>query len=62
MSLIDYSQTKRPVFEIDLDLAPYDRWQEVGRRERARLGRFLGDISERSVKEGDATEQMLWYK
>jgi hypothetical protein len=44
MSLIDYTQTKRPVYDIDLDAAPYDRWQEVGRRSKARLGRFLRDI------------------
>jgi hypothetical protein len=54
MSLIDYSQTKRPVFEIDLDLAPYDRWQEVGRRQRARLGRFLGDIRKMAEEHAEA--------
>jgi hypothetical protein len=44
MPLIDYTRTKRPVFDIDLDADPYDRWQEVGRRNKAKLGRFLRDI------------------
>lgn len=44
MPLVDYTRTKRPVFDIDLDADPYDRWQEVGRRSRAKLGRFLRDI------------------
>lgn len=44
MPLIDYARTKRPVFDVDLDAAPSDRWAEVGRRNRARLGRFLRDI------------------
>lgn len=44
MPLIDYARTKRPVFDIDLDADPYDRWQEVGRRNKAKLGRFLRDI------------------
>ena len=44
MSLIDYTLTKRPIYDIDLDAAPYDRWQEVGRRSKVRLGRFLRDI------------------
>ena len=44
MPLIDYTRTKRPVFDIDLDADPYDRWQEVGRRNKAKLGRFIRDI------------------
>lgn len=44
MPLVDYARTKRPVFDIDLDADPYDRWQEVGRRNKAKLGRFLRDI------------------
>ena len=44
MPLVDYSRTKRPVFDIDLDADPYDRWQEVGRRNKAKLGRFIRDI------------------
>jgi hypothetical protein len=44
MPLVDYTRTKRPVFDVDLDADPYDRWQEVGRRNRAKLGRFLRDI------------------
>ena len=38
MPLIDYTRTKRPVFDIDLDTDPYERWQEVGRRNKAKLG------------------------
>lgn len=44
MPLVDYARTKRPVFDIDLDADPYDRWQEVGRRNKAKLGRFIRDI------------------
>jgi len=44
MPLLDYTRTKRPVYDIDLDADPYDRWQEVGRRNKAKLGRFLRDI------------------
>lgn len=44
MPLVDYTRTNRPVFDIDLDADPYDRWQEVGRRNKAKLGRFLRDI------------------
>ena len=44
MPLIDYTRTKRPVFDIDLDADPYDRWAEVGRRSKAKLGRFMRDI------------------
>jgi hypothetical protein len=44
MPLVDYTRTKRPVFDIDLDADPYDRWQEVGKRNKAKLGRFLRDI------------------
>lgn len=50
MSFVDYSQTNRPVFEIDLNQSPYERWQEVGMQERARLGRFLADIKKMAVK------------
>ena len=46
MPLVDYSRTKRPVFDIDLDADPYDRWQEVGRRNKAKLGRFMRDIEQ----------------
>lgn len=46
MPLIDYTRTKRPVFDIDLDADPYDRWKEVGRRNKAKLSRFLGEIQE----------------
>lgn len=46
MPLIDYTRTKRPVFDIDLDADPYDRWKEVGRRTKATLSRFLGEIQE----------------
>jgi len=59
MSLIDYSQTKRPVFEIDLELAPYDRWQEVGRKERARLGRFLADIKKMAKQQAEVWLQQF---
>jgi len=41
MPLIDYSRTNRPVFDIDLDADPYDRWQEVGRRNKAKPGKPL---------------------
>ena len=44
MPLVDYARSKRPVFDIDLHAAPYDRWAEVGRRSKAKLGRFLRDI------------------
>jgi hypothetical protein len=44
MPLVDYTRTKRPVFDVDLEADPYDRWQEVGRRNKAKLGRFLRDI------------------
>ena len=44
MPLVDYTRTRRPVLDVDLDADPYDRWQEVGRRRRAALGRFLRDI------------------
>jgi len=44
MPLVDYTRTNRPVFDIDLDAAPYDRWREVGRRSKAKLGRFMRDI------------------
>ena len=44
MPLVDYARTKRPVFDIDLDAAPYDRWAEVGRRSKGRLGHFMRDI------------------
>jgi len=44
MPLVDYTRTKRPVFDIDLDADPYDRWAEVGRRSKAKLGRFMRDI------------------
>ena len=44
MPLVDYTRTKRPVYDIDLDADPYVRWQEVGRRNKVKLGRFLRDI------------------
>lgn len=44
MSLVDYTRTNRPVFDIDLDAPPYERWAEVGRRNRAKLARFMRDI------------------
>jgi hypothetical protein len=44
MPLVDYARTRRPILDIDLDAAPSDRWHEVGRRQRTRLGRFLRDI------------------
>jgi hypothetical protein len=49
MPLVDYARTKRPVLEIDLDVDPYERWQEVGRRNRVKLGRFLRDIESMCV-------------
>ena len=50
MSFVDYTQTNRPVFNIDLNLPPYKRWQEVGRNERVRLGKFLVDIEKTSTQ------------
>jgi len=44
MPLVDYARTRRPVFDIDLDAEPCDRWAEVGRRNKAKLARFLRDI------------------
>jgi hypothetical protein len=44
MPLIEYTRTKRPVCDIDLEADPYDRWQDVGRRNKTKLGRFLRDI------------------
>lgn len=44
MPLVDYTRTKRPVFDIDLDATPYERWATVGRRNRAKLARFMRDI------------------
>jgi len=49
MPLAHYAQTSPPVFGIDLNQAPYERWQEVGRKERTRLGRFLADIEKISA-------------
>lgn len=62
MPLIDYTRTKRPIFDIDLDADPYDRWQEVGRRNKAKLGRFLREI-EGSLAEawiGQPSDGMRW--
>lgn len=62
MPLVDYTRTKRPVFDIDLDADPYDRWQEVGRRNKAKLGRFLREI-ETSLAEGwlgQPSDGMRW--
>jgi len=56
MPLIDYTRTNRPVFDIDLDADPYDRWQEVGRRNKAKLGRFLRDIERMLADHADT-----WY-
>jgi hypothetical protein len=56
MPLVDYTRTKRPVLDIDLDADPYDRWQEVGRRNKAKLGRFLRDIEQMVA---DSTDS--WY-
>jgi len=44
MPLVDYTRTKRPIFDIDLEADPFDRWQEVGRRNKGRLARFLREI------------------
>lgn len=44
MPLVDYTRTRRPILDVDLDADPFDRWQEVGRRQKAALGRFLRDI------------------
>lgn len=46
MPLVNHARTNRPVFDIDLDARPYDRWQHVGRRNKAKLGRFLRDIAD----------------
>lgn len=46
MPLVNYARTTRPVFDINLDAGPYDRWQDVGRRNKAKLGRFLRDIED----------------
>jgi hypothetical protein len=46
MPLVNYARTNRPVFDIDLDASPYDRWQDVGRRNKAKLGRFLREIED----------------
>jgi hypothetical protein len=62
MPLVDYTRTKRPVFDIDLDADPYDRWQEVGRRNKAKLSRFLRDI-ENSFAElcfGKPSDPVRW--
>lgn len=56
MPLIDYARTKRPIFDIDLDADPYERWQEVGRRSKAKLGRFLRDIETMLTDHADT-----WY-
>lgn len=56
MSLIDYTRTKRPVFDIDLDADPYDRWHEVGRRNKAKLARFLREIEAMLHESAEA-----WY-
>jgi hypothetical protein len=44
MPLVDYARTRRPVFDVDLDADPFDRWAEVGKRNKGRLSRFLREI------------------
>jgi len=46
MPLVDYTRTKRPVVDINLDADPYDHWQEFGKRNKAKLGWFLRQIEE----------------
>lgn len=59
MQLINYTRTKRPTFEIDLNLPPYRRWQEVGRRESVRLGEFLEDIKRMCDQHAEASLEKL---
>lgn len=56
MPLVDYARTKRAIFDIDLDADPYDRWREVGRRNKAKLGRFLREIETMLHESAEA-----WY-
>ena len=44
MPLVDYARTKRPIYDIDLDAPPCERWVEVGRRNRRKLAGFMRDI------------------
>ncbi len=62
MPLVDYTRTRRPVLDIDLDADPYDRWQEAGRRQKTRLARFLRDIESmcHDVVDGNIPEAPSW--
>lgn len=61
MPLIDYTRTNRPVFDVNLDADPYDRWQEVGRRNKAKLGRFMREI-ESTFAEALVTQPSPWFR
>lgn len=61
MPLVDYSRTRRPVLDVDLDVAPYDRWQEVGRRHKAALSRFMREI-ETTAAEAVVARPPAWVR
>lgn len=44
MPLVDYQSTRRLLIEIDLNLAPFERWKEAGKTHAKLLRRFLSEV------------------
>jgi hypothetical protein len=44
MPLVDYQSSRRPLIEIDLNLAPFERWKEAGKTHAKLLRRFLSEV------------------
>jgi len=44
MNLVEYSASKLPVYDIDLDAPPEQRWKKVGRAEGENISALLDDV------------------
>ena len=64
MPLVNYSATPWPVFDINLDADPYERWQEVAAKHSRQSARFLADIekmTKQHAREWVRSQVPTWY-
>ena len=50
MKLVDYTATRHPVYDVDLDAPPEDRWKHIAQKEAKNIGRLLDDVVELCVE------------
>jgi hypothetical protein len=53
MKLIDYDDTGLPIYDVDLQAPPDDRWKQIARKESKNIGRLLDDVVDVCVEQAD---------